>query len=98
MRAHNYEKSPAAPRSLVARSLRPSAGYAARNSPAPVGVGDSYGFTPAAFYDFDANRAAVLQSCAGKISGTVVQIHEEHRWFRVEAEVNGARIRECFKF
>lgn len=36
-----------------------------------------------------------------KVTGTVVQIHEEHRWVRVQFTLNekrGCIAHECFKF
>ena len=34
-----------------------------------------------------------------KVTGTVVQIHEEHRWYRVRYPLNARCIGyECFKF
>lgn len=33
-----------------------------------------------------------------EITGTVIQIHEEHRWYRVEYELPGCIGHECFKF
>ena len=32
------------------------------------------------------------------VTGTVVQVHEEHRWFRVEYENRCGKLHECFKF
>lgn len=33
-----------------------------------------------------------------EITGRIVYINREHRYFRVEAEVNGYLLHECFKF
>lgn len=33
-----------------------------------------------------------------EITGLIVYINREHRYFRVEAEVNGYLLHECFKF
>lgn len=33
-----------------------------------------------------------------EITGRIVYINPEHRYFRVEAEVNGYTLHECFKF
>lgn len=33
-----------------------------------------------------------------EITGRIVYINHEHRYFRVEAEVNGYLLHECFKF
>lgn len=61
-------------------------------------VGDRYSFVPQAFFNFDPAAAAKWMSTPGMITGTVVQIHREHRWFRVRAEIPGGILHECFKF
>ena len=33
-----------------------------------------------------------------EITGRIVYINHEHRYFRVKAEVNGYALHECFKF
>lgn len=33
-----------------------------------------------------------------EITGTVVEVNEEHRWFRVQYTRGGATGYECFKF
>lgn len=33
-----------------------------------------------------------------KITGRIVYINREHRYFRVKAKVNGYALHECFKF
>ena len=32
------------------------------------------------------------------ITGTVVQVHEAHRWFRVRYECGSGTLHECFKY
>ena len=32
------------------------------------------------------------------VTGTVVLVHEEHRWIRVEYETRSGTLHECFKF
>lgn len=62
----------------------------------PVEIGDRWTFVPCANLDHSAGFADVLQVQA---TGTVVQIHEEHRWFRVAWEIQPGRVAwECFKF
>ena len=56
-------------------------------------VGDRHSFIPAANYDHSAGFAQILLR---EICGTIVEVNEEHRWFRVEyrrGEVTGY---ECF--
>lgn len=58
-------------------------------------VGDRYSFVPAANYDHSAGFGEILLR---RVTGTVVQVNAEHRWFRVEYERGGATGYECFKF
>ena len=58
-------------------------------------VGDRHRFIPAANYDHSAGFAQILMK---ELSGVIVEVNEEHRWFRVEyrrGEVTGY---ECFKY
>ena len=60
-----------------------------------VEVGDRYSFIPAANRDHSAGFGEIL---ARPVTGTVVEVNEERRWFRV-AYLRGGRIGyECFKF
>lgn len=60
-----------------------------------VKIGDSYRFVPAANFDHSAGFPELKDR---EITGTVVQIHEAHRWFRVEYRTPGCIGHECFKF
>ena len=61
-----------------------------------IEIGDKYILIPAANTDHSSNFGEILRQ---PITGTVVQIHEEHRWFRVAWEIQPGRIAfECFKF
>lgn len=69
--------------------------YMARTE-CPVEIGDRWTFVPCANLEHSVGFADVLQA---QVTGTVVQIHEEHRWFRVAWEIRPGRIAyECFKF
>lgn len=59
-------------------------------------TGDTYTWIPSAFEGRDGIMAAVNRVYS--VSGRVVYINEAHRFFMAEAEVNGFKIRECFKF
>lgn len=69
--------------------------HKAINSPAPVALGDSYRFRPSAFTGEDPRGA---YSRIGRVKGEVKFIHATHRFFTVEYEVYGHRLRENFKF
>lgn len=60
-----------------------------------IEIGDKYILIPAANTDHSSNFGEILRQ---PITGTVVQIHEEHRWFRVRYVVSGCIRYECFKF
>ena len=32
------------------------------------------------------------------VTGTVIQVSEDHRWYRVEYETRSGMLHECFKF
>jgi len=60
-------------------------------------IGDLKTFAPHGFYNFEnpqQMRAAV------KVTGTVVEIHQAHRWYRVRYQLpeGGPYYYECFKF
>lgn len=58
-------------------------------------VGDKWRFMPAANYDHSAGFGDVLRR---EVTGTVVEVNAEHRWFRVEYLRGGVTGYECFKF
>lgn len=58
-------------------------------------IGDKIRFVPAANYDHSAGFADILMR---EVTGTIVQIHEEHRWFRCEYARGERTGYECFKY
>lgn len=61
-----------------------------------MSIGDTYSWTPVAF-----EGSSGIKCCGDKISvlhGRVVYINERHRYFTVEADAHGCKIRESFKF
>lgn len=65
----------------------------------PPEVGDSYYFLPSAFTD--STGLKVLPSLESRglwVTGKVIQVNTEHRWFRVEYENRNGTQHECFKF
>ena len=59
-----------------------------------IQIGDKVRFTPTANTDHSAGFPDVL---AVEVEGTVVQINEEHRWYRVRCELpTGYIFHECF--
>ena len=62
----------------------------------PYQTGDPVRFKPAAFFT---NVAGFGTDLDVEVSGTVVQIHEEHRWYRAEYRTPGGTVQhETFKF
>ena len=69
------------------------------NSRAPE-IGDSHRFLPAAFIA-NGRLPMTLPLVAPDslyVTGTVVQVHKDHRWFRVEYQTSSGTLHECFKF
>ena len=58
-------------------------------------VGDKLRFIPAANYDHSAGFGEILLR---EVTGTVVEVNSEHRWFRVAYQRGEATGYECFKF
>ncbi len=58
-------------------------------------VGDKFRFIPAANYDHSAGFGEILLR---EVTGTIVEVNAEHRWFRVEYERGKGIGHECFKF
>lgn len=58
-------------------------------------VGDKFRFTPSANYDHSAGFAQILMR---ELTGTIVEINAERRWFRVEYMRGSVIGYECFKF
>ena len=65
------------------------------NPGCPHEIGDKVRFKPAAFYR---TKEEPLFEIPVEVTGTVIQIHEEHRWFRVQYTMPGCIGRETFKF
>ena len=64
-----------------------------------IEVGDPVTFVPHAFYDFPPEKAARWKSLEGRVTGTVVMINREHRFYRVRVYLpNGETLHECFKY
>ena len=71
------------------RSVRP-------DPDCPVEIGDTVRFKPSAYFSGTAGLGMDLDVV---VEATVIQIHEEHRWYRCEWRTPGGRIlRESFKF
>lgn len=60
-----------------------------------IEVGDKIRFIPAANLDHMSNFAYTLRR---EVTGTVIQVNEEHRWYRVEYPMPACIGHECFKF
>ena len=60
-----------------------------------IEVGDKWRFIPCANYDHSTGFSDILLV---QVTGTVVQVNREHRWFRVKYTRGGATGYECFKF
>lgn len=58
-------------------------------------IGYTYTWTPAAFEG--ASGICNIKRLA-RVSGRVVYINEAHRYFTAEADINGKKLREIFKF
>lgn len=65
-------------------------------TPCPYEIGDKIRFRPAAFARTRGDDLG--WEIPVEVTGTVIQIHEEHRWYRVEYTMPGCIGRECFKF
>lgn len=61
-------------------------------------IGEPWSWTPCAYEAM--SGAANQRSTRGKgsVTGKIVYINSAHRYFVAEAEVQGGKIRECFKF
>jgi hypothetical protein len=60
-----------------------------------MNIGDTYSRTPAAFEG--ASGLCSFEKLR-TVHGRIVYINERHRYFTAEAESNGIRLRESFKF
>lgn len=60
-------------------------------------VGEPICWVPAAFTEHNSGVAGML-GAAVRLSGRIVYVNLEHRFYRVEAACEGGVLRECFKF
>lgn len=60
-----------------------------------MNIGDTFSWKPAAFEG--ASGLCSFEKLK-TVHGRIVYINERHRYFTAEAEVNGSRLRESFKF
>lgn len=60
-----------------------------------MNIGDTYSWTPAAF---EGTSGLCSFEKLRTVHGRSVYINERHRYFTAEAEVNGIKLRESFKF
>ena len=60
-----------------------------------MNIGDTYSWAPAAF---EGASGLVSFEKLKTVHGRIVYINERHRYFTAEAEVNGKKLRESFKF
>ena len=61
-------------------------------------IGDKIRFTPSAFSEINTDKSREIFGVVTQVTGTVIQIHEEHRWYRVRYELAGTVQHETFKF
>lgn len=61
-------------------------------------LGDKYTFTPEAFNGEAKGHLPGRQEIPRRVTGKVTYINETHRYFRVEYEIHGCHLSECFKF
>ena len=64
-------------------------------SDCPYEIGDKFRFVPCCGGIIAAGLSEELRR---EVTGTVVQIHEEHRWYRASYETPQGTRHECFKF
>ena len=60
----------------------------------PYEIGDKFRFKPGAYMDSLKGFGVMLDV---KVTGTVVQIHEDHRWYRAAYETPQGTRYETFK-
>ncbi|MBP3699031.1 MAG: hypothetical protein J6J01_06090, partial [Oscillospiraceae bacterium] len=65
--------------------------------PAPVAVGETVSFVPAAF-SFGNNMTIKGEAMSKPVKGRVVYINHRHRYFTAEYEAGDQKIQESFKF
>ena len=65
--------------------------------PAPVAVGETVSFVPAAF-SFGNNMTIKGEAMSKPVKGRVVYINRRHRYFTAEYKVGEKMLKESFKF
>lgn len=63
-----------------------------------MNIGDTYSWKPCAYEAMGHEQDQRSGRARGMVHGRIVYINEKHRYFTVEAEVHGYRLRESFKF
>lgn len=62
-------------------------------------IGDKVRFTPSGFLTGYGGPKWTPDGFAPvEVTGEIVEVHEEHRWYRVRYEAFGAVMHECFKY
>lgn len=64
----------------------------------PVKLGDQKSFVPSAFADGPIVTGRKGETLSRRVTGQVIFINEEHRYYLLEAKVNGFRFCESFKY
>ena len=64
-------------------------------SDCPYEIGDTFRFKPSAYTESTAYYGPALDV---QVAGTVVRIHEAHRWYRVSYDTPQGVQHETFKF
>ena len=65
--------------------------------PAPVAIGETVSFVPAAF-SFGNNMTIKGEAMSKPVKGRVVYINRRHRYFTAEYKVGEKMLKESFKF
>lgn len=61
-------------------------------------LGDTIKFTPSAFTNEKAGSMPGRKPIPRQLTGTIVYIHPEGRYFTLQAELNGQTLRESYNF
>lgn len=61
-------------------------------------IGQPIAWTPCAYCNLDGKENPKSTRERKKVRGRIVWINEEHRYFTAEADFNGKKLRESFKF
>jgi hypothetical protein len=63
-----------------------------------IEIGAAYRFVPAAFGSEKSGLLPGREVVQRVITGRICEINRAHHYFRVEYEINGCQLHECFKF